>query len=55
VIAAAQEARQNVRLEVFDPAPHTELDLEQQQEPSTKIVERPRINVEKPKRREIIP
>lgn len=57
VMTAAQEAGHNARFEVFDPTPHLghddyhhssdHLDHKQSQ------AERPRINVEKPKRREL--
>ena len=52
VMATAQEAGQSVRFEVFDPTPNAE--SEHHQAPSEAIAERPRINVEKPKRREVI-
>jgi len=52
VMATAQEAGQNVRFEVFDPTPN--VDRDEHQAPSTEIGDRPRIQVEKPKRREVI-
>ena len=66
VITAAEEAGHNARFEVFDPTPDTSFDgnrdrySEQssdrhsdRQESQDSQVERPRINIEKPKRREI--
>ena len=59
VMTAAQEAGHSARFEVFDPTPDKTFDDHQsqyleQQESQEPQVERPRINVEKPKRREII-
>lgn len=55
VMAAAEEAGHWVRFEVFDPTPNSMADDHPDsysgEQPQ---VERPRINVEKPKRREII-
>ena len=57
VMTAAAEAGHSARLEVFDPNPNSddyqERNLEYSEEPQQVQVERPRINVEKPKRREI--
>jgi predicted RNA-binding protein YlqC (UPF0109 family) len=61
VMAAAEEAGHWARLEVFDPNPNTGSDdrndrnsenLEYQERQQVEV-ERPRINIEKPKRREI--
>ncbi len=52
VMATAHEAGQNVKVEIFDPTPHAE--REDYQDPSTEVSDRPRIQVEKPKRREVI-
>ena len=59
VMTAAEEAGHSARFEVFDPTPDKTFDDHQsqyleQQESQEPQVERPRINVEKPKRREII-
>ncbi|BBC22804.1 KH domain-containing protein [Pseudanabaena sp. ABRG5-3] len=59
VMTAAQEFGHSTRFEVFDPTPSTTSDDSQnynleRQERQEVTVERPRINVEKPKRREII-
>ena len=58
VITAAEEAGHNARFEVFDPTPDTPPDdnrdrYSDRQESQDSQVERPRINIEKPKRREI--
>ncbi len=59
VMTAAEEAGHIARLEVFDPTPDTTSNnyhdqySERQESPEIEV-ERPRINVEKPKRREII-
>ena len=58
VMAAAEEAGHWARLEVFDPTPNTSSDdrnseYPENQEPQQIEVERPRINIEKPKLREI--
>ncbi len=56
VMTAAEEAGHSARLEVFDPTPdNTSNDYHDQYSERQEVeVERPRINVEKPKRREII-
>ncbi len=59
VMTAAAEAGHNARFEVFDPTPNvTSGDSQDQysdrQENQQVQVERPRINIEKPKRRETI-
>ncbi len=59
VMTAAQEVGHSVRFEVFDPTPNATSDDSQdnhseRRERQQVQVERPRINVEKPKRREII-
>ena len=59
VMTAAEEVGHSARLEVFDPTPDTSSSDEYQdryserQESQELQSERPRINVEKPKRREI--
>ena len=59
VMTAAEEAGHSARLEVFDPTPDTTSNnyhdqySERQERPEVEV-DRPRINVEKPKRREII-
>jgi hypothetical protein len=58
VITAAEEAGHNARFEVFDPTPDKTSDdnrdrYSDRQEGQDSQVERPRINIEKPKRREI--
>jgi predicted RNA-binding protein YlqC (UPF0109 family) len=59
VMTAAEEAGHSARLEVFDPTPDTTSNdyhdqyFDRQESPEVEV-ERPRINVEKPKRREII-
>lgn len=60
VMTTAEEAGHNARFEVFDPTPNVnsdgyqdrQTDRDGQSEPQEKV-ERPRIDVEKPKRREI--
>jgi hypothetical protein len=52
IMATAQDAGQNVRLEVFDPTPN--VDRDEHQAPPTEVGDRPRIQVERPKRREVI-
>ncbi|NMF58436.1 KH domain-containing protein [Pseudanabaena yagii] len=59
VMTAAQEVGHSARFEVFDPTPNATSDDSQdnnseRRERQQVQVERPRINVEKPKRREII-
>jgi len=59
VMTAAEEAGHSARFEVFDPTPNANSDNYQDryseyQEPQQEQVERPLINFEKPKRREII-
>ena len=59
VMTAAQEIGHTARFEVFDPTPNATSDDSQdnnseRRERQQVQVERPRINVEKPKRREII-
>lgn len=59
VMTAAEEAGHNARFEVFDPTPNANSDnyqdrYSEHQEPQQEQVERPLINFEKPKRREII-
>ncbi|MBD2177551.1 KH domain-containing protein [Pseudanabaena sp. FACHB-1998] len=58
VMTAAQEAGHSARFEVFDPTPHLSNDdhhhhSSEYSEDQQSQVERPRINVEKPKRREV--
>lgn len=63
-MTAAQEAGHTARFEIFDPTPNansddyqdrnTERSEERQSEERQQVqVERPRINIEKPKRREV--
>jgi hypothetical protein len=59
VMTAAEEAGHSARLEIFDPNPNTNSEEYQdrysdRQEPQQEEVQRPLINIEKPKRREII-
>ena len=59
VMTAAEEAGHSARFEVFDPTPNANSDnyqdrYSEHQEPQQEQVERPLINFEKPKRREII-
>lgn len=59
VMAAAQEVGHSARFEVFDPTPNATADdyqdrSSERRERQPVQVERPRINVEKPKRRETI-
>ena len=58
VMTAAEEVGHSARLEIFDPTPDTSSDeyqdrYSERQESQELQPERPRINVEKPKRREI--
>lgn len=59
VMTTAQEVGHSARFEVFDPTPNATSDdyqdrSSERRERQTAQVERPRINVEKPKRRETI-
>jgi predicted RNA-binding protein YlqC (UPF0109 family) len=53
IMAAAEEAGHQARLEIIDPSPSENFDDHQEPERQNLEVERPRINVEKPKRKEI--